>query len=131
MSNTTTAQVLQRLLKSLFMKKFLAAIGLALFVCCFTPAFSQDSSRLNTMDNKVDRSQRREARAQKKLDRQQHRTERKQKKLDRRQKKTDRQERKRNREERKLERSQEKKDSTAPSQVAFYRKENVDESLAA
>ena len=108
------------------MKKHLAFV---LILSCFyatTPAFAQDSSRLNDLEEKVGKSVKKEARAQKRVERQRKKLERKEKKLERKQNKTDRRARKREREQRKLEREQEKRDTTFTlSPLVYYRRDQV------
>lgn len=115
--------------ETLRMRKHIASMLLLFCLFAMRPAFAQDSSRLNDLDEKVSRNEKKEMRAARKLEKQQKKLERKQEKvkrkankLERRQNKTDRQQRKRNREERKVE--DEKQTPTAWLHPAVYRNEN-------
>jgi low affinity Fe/Cu permease len=123
MANTYNGSTFAAAIKSPFMRKYIATAFFMLGLFFIQPAFAQDSSRLSDLDQKIDKSVRKESRAAKKVEKQRKKLDRKQKKLDRKQNKTDRRERIRNREERKLQREQEKRDTTTPSQLALCRRE--------
>lgn len=109
--------------KTYFMKAYITTLILALgLLFSHTTTFAQDSSKVNTMQTKLDRSERKEARLRKKAERKQKKAGRKEKKLARQERKSARKERKLQRKQRKLERRQEKNGSPAPSQSAgiFY-----------
>jgi uncharacterized protein HemX len=118
--------------KTYFMKAFFTTLILAMGLLFSHAAMAQDSSKLNTIQTKVDRSERKEARLRKKAERKQKKASRKEKKLARQENKSARKQRKLERQQRKLERKQGTSGTTAPSQnTATFYKPKDNETIAA